>query len=265
MMTNQIEIGQYISRMRKTQGLTQKELADKLGLSFQAVSKWETGETLPDTGLLLSLADLLNTTTDKILSGGSIVLRKGKSASVENIKQGIDALINLKHSLGSKNTFYLGAIEGINKRMNIDFEELAKSETQKEFLIGEVIIQHLMEGYSVDYDEVCIYIKNTKLRNIIRKYMGEKSQLDKLLYTDNKALFNQIRAIKPEFADLSELTLLPGEFILLESGKDYWCTQIEDNPQFCYGIAVDEKTIKVFTYGFGGENQQLVHIEDRND
>lgn len=264
-MTNQIEIGLYISKMRKAQGLTQKELADKLGLSYQAVSKWETGETLPDTGILLSLADYLNTTTDKILSGGNLVLRKGKRISVENITQGIDSLINLKHLLGEKNTFYLGAIEGINQRMNINFENLVKSKAQREYLIGEVILQYLMEGFTVDYDEVKSYIKTTKLLNIIKKYMGEKANFDKLHYENNKALFNQIRAIRPEFAGLSELTLLPGEYIRLEEGKDYWCSQIEANSDFCYGIAVDERTIKIFTYGFGGENQKVVHEEARSD
>jgi transcriptional regulator with XRE-family HTH domain len=264
-MTNQIEIGKYINKMRKAEGLTQKELADKLGLSYQAVSKWETGETLPDTGILLSLADCLNTTTDKILSGGNLILRKGKRISVENIKQGIDSLINLKHVLGDKNTFYLGAIEGINQRMNIDFEDLVKSKTQREYLIGEVILQYLMEGYVVDYNEVKSFIKSTKLLNIIKKYMGEKADFDKLLYENNKALFAQIRSIRPEFANLSELTLLPGEYIRLEEGKDYWCSQIEVNSSFCYGIAVDEKSIKVFTYGFGGENQKIIHEEARKD
>ncbi|MBQ6118631.1 MAG: helix-turn-helix transcriptional regulator, partial [Clostridia bacterium] len=42
-----LKIGGYIQHLRKTAGLTQKELADRLGISFQAVSKWENGETLP--------------------------------------------------------------------------------------------------------------------------------------------------------------------------------------------------------------------------
>lgn len=42
-MINQSKIGDYICKMRKEAGLTQKELANHLGISFQAVSKWETG------------------------------------------------------------------------------------------------------------------------------------------------------------------------------------------------------------------------------
>lgn len=264
-MINQIEIGNYISKLRKDQKLTQGALAAKVGISYQAVSKWETGETLPDTGILLKLADILNTTTDKILSGGNLIIRTGKFISVEDVKQGIESLSNLKHLLGKNNIFYQGAIEGINKRMNINFEEMVQDETRREFLIGEVIMQYLMEGYSVDYEDVKNHIKSEKLRNIIKKYMGEKTQFDKLLYANNKPLFDQIRAIRPEFSDLSELTLLPGEYIHHESGKDYWCAQIETNSEYCYGIAVDKTKIIVSKYGYGGQNQTVVHEEDRKD
>ena len=67
-----LKIGQYIQNLRKAAGLTQKELAEKLNLSFQAVSKWENGDSLPDTGVLLDLCDILNTTADKLLNGGKV-------------------------------------------------------------------------------------------------------------------------------------------------------------------------------------------------
>ena len=56
-----------ISRYRKESGLTQKALAEKLGMTFQAVSKWETGQTVPDTMLLPSLAQALNVSVDRLL------------------------------------------------------------------------------------------------------------------------------------------------------------------------------------------------------
>lgn len=56
-----------ISRYRKDLGLTQETLADKLGITFQAVSKWETGQTVPDTILLPKLAQTLNVSVDKLL------------------------------------------------------------------------------------------------------------------------------------------------------------------------------------------------------
>ena len=56
-----------ISRYRKDLGLTQETLADRLGITFQAVSKWETAQTIPDTVLLPKLARALNVSVDKLL------------------------------------------------------------------------------------------------------------------------------------------------------------------------------------------------------
>jgi len=56
-----------ISRYRKDLGLTQEALAEKLGITFQAVSKWETGHTIPDTMLLPRLAKALGVSVDKLL------------------------------------------------------------------------------------------------------------------------------------------------------------------------------------------------------
>jgi len=61
------KIGGNISRMRKAANLTQMELADRLGVSFQAVSNWERGQTMPDISRLSELAAALNTTVDEIL------------------------------------------------------------------------------------------------------------------------------------------------------------------------------------------------------
>ena len=56
--------------LRKSKHYTQQDLADKLGISRQAVSLWERGDTMPDIASLPDLARLLGTTTDAILSAG---------------------------------------------------------------------------------------------------------------------------------------------------------------------------------------------------
>ncbi|MCL2099736.1 MAG: helix-turn-helix domain-containing protein [Oscillospiraceae bacterium] len=63
--------GKYIMILRKAKKYTQQKLADKLGVSHQAVSLWERGATMPDIAILPALAELLGTTTDKILSASS--------------------------------------------------------------------------------------------------------------------------------------------------------------------------------------------------
>ncbi len=61
------ELAKNICRYRKEKGFTQEELARKLGVTFQAVSKWETSQTLPDITLLPGLSQLLDISIDKLL------------------------------------------------------------------------------------------------------------------------------------------------------------------------------------------------------
>ena len=62
-------LGTRIAALRKEKGLTQEELAEKLGVSSQAVSKWENDLSCPDIMLLPVLAKIFDTTTDELLSG----------------------------------------------------------------------------------------------------------------------------------------------------------------------------------------------------
>lgn len=62
-------IGNRIAAYRKEKQMTQEELAQHLGVSPQAVSKWENDQTCPDISLLPQLAKLLGVTTDELLSG----------------------------------------------------------------------------------------------------------------------------------------------------------------------------------------------------
>ena len=62
-------ISQKITGLRKAAGLTQEQLGEKLGISGQAVSKWERGEAMPDILLLPDLCDVLGTTLDSLLGG----------------------------------------------------------------------------------------------------------------------------------------------------------------------------------------------------
>ena len=62
-------IGKRIAALRREKGLKQDELAEKLGVSAQAVSKWENDQTCPDISLLPLLAKTLGVTVDELLSG----------------------------------------------------------------------------------------------------------------------------------------------------------------------------------------------------
>ena len=62
-------IGARIAKYRKAKGLTQEELANKLGVSSQAVSKWENDASCPDISLLPQLCQVLGVSTDELLTG----------------------------------------------------------------------------------------------------------------------------------------------------------------------------------------------------
>ena len=62
-------IGKRIGLLRRQKGLTQEELANHMGVSPQAVSKWENDQTCPDISALPRLAELLDVTVDELLSG----------------------------------------------------------------------------------------------------------------------------------------------------------------------------------------------------
>lgn len=68
-MLDSVKIGGFISRKRRELGMTQQHLADRLNISFQAVSKWENGSTFPNVELLPELSKAMEVTVDELLSG----------------------------------------------------------------------------------------------------------------------------------------------------------------------------------------------------
>ena len=66
---NQDKIGNFIKSIRLDNNLTQKEFADKLGVTYQAVSKWENGKNIPDIAILKQICDEYNIDINEILNG----------------------------------------------------------------------------------------------------------------------------------------------------------------------------------------------------
>ena len=80
---DQIKIGKFIAECRRKANLTQAQLAEKLGITDRAISKWETGKSLPDSSIMLELCGMLGITVNDLLSG-EVVIMDNYNKELEN-------------------------------------------------------------------------------------------------------------------------------------------------------------------------------------
>ena len=78
-MMNQTEIGRFIAKCRNEKKMTQAQLAEKLNITDRAVSKWETGKSMPDSSIMLELCEILGITVNELLSAGEIDMESMES------------------------------------------------------------------------------------------------------------------------------------------------------------------------------------------
>lgn len=104
---DQVKIGKFISECRKKQNITQVQLAEKLSITDRAISKWETGKSMPDSSLMLELCEILNITVTDLLVGEVV--------SMENNKQNEKLLLEMikQKELTDKNMLRSATIIGL--------------------------------------------------------------------------------------------------------------------------------------------------------
>ena len=92
---DQAKIGRFIAERRKEANLTQMQLAEKLNITNRAVSKWETGKSMPDTSIMLDLCNVLKISVNDLLSGEVVTMenynKKLEQNLLEMVKQKEDA------------------------------------------------------------------------------------------------------------------------------------------------------------------------------
>ena len=82
---DQIETGKFIAECRKEKKLTQAQLAEKLNITDRAVSKWETGKSMPDSSIMLELCKILGITVTELLSGERVNMDSYEKKADENL------------------------------------------------------------------------------------------------------------------------------------------------------------------------------------
>ena len=82
---DQIKIGKFIAERRKKNNLTQMQLAEKLNITDRAISKWENGKAMPDSGVMLELCNELKISVNELLSGEMIEMNNYNEIVEKNL------------------------------------------------------------------------------------------------------------------------------------------------------------------------------------
>lgn len=210
-----MNIGKTIADYRKAANMTQSEVADKLGVTYQAVSKWERDESLPDITMLPKIADLFNISIDNLLRG-SFEMKEEKE--VETAKQIIEeaAVSETEKDNDSKE--------------EIDLTETIFSEVEQEIEDNLIDVSGLLEQLAplmkpnqldrvisklgkVDkkLNKVYPFLKRERMDELIEMTPLDELELDELLPFLNSAqrdlLIKKIVLLEdvPKWLDLDEL------------------------------------------------------------
>mgnify|MGYP002857329070 FL=1 len=105
---NQQKVGKFIAQCRKEKGYTQAVLAEKLGITDRAVSKWETGKCMPDVSIMLELCELLEINVNELLSGERITMKNYQKMAEENLMQ-----LQKQEELGNKKLLHMEIVIGV--------------------------------------------------------------------------------------------------------------------------------------------------------
>ena len=158
--------GQRINRLRKKHDLTQEEVANKLSVSSQAVSKWENDISMPDISLLIEIAELFNITVDELLGKeikSPILLEEPSKKDIKSLTLKIKVLssdgdkinINLPFALIKaymESGKAIPTIDGNQALNNIDFNKIVE-------LVEQGVVGQIAEIESSDGNRILIIIE----------------------------------------------------------------------------------------------------------
>jgi len=162
-------IGKRIAELRKNKGFKQEELAEKLGVSGQAVSKWENDQTCPDISLLPQLARILGVTVDELLCGKQEtapavqVLPEGQRKNIQDMilriimdsHDGDKVCVNLPIALVQVAIdcgMEMPQVSGNDALKHIDWKHIMA-------MISQGVIGNLVEAESSDGDVMRIFVE----------------------------------------------------------------------------------------------------------
>lgn len=203
-----VKIGKYIAGKRKTLGMTQKQLAEKLNMSDKSVSKWERGVCLPDVSVYMELCEILGISINEFLAGEDIDAENVEKKSEDNIiqvtKDSKKKQKNLKSILAVVTTFavimvlVLGAVF-VHKVMQPKNYITAVDRTSAEMKTAELLSgtdgAYLFNFYvKEEYKTLTIYLSEYQAGELINK-----SKVADLDYDGLESAKRGVIAVIPDF------------------------------------------------------------------
>ena len=211
-------IGKFIQQKRKEKKLTQKQLADKLGVTDKAVSKWERGQGCPDVSILEILSKELGVSILEILKGRIIENEIIKVTEANDyIKETIKITKNnIKETINKVVTFLIISISIIllilnieniitmNKKYTYDFDteihETIKNNVKKIEKNTEIILKNPGIYEKEDYDKICEILNNNlksiKNEKLIKETGIKKYKKNEIYMQDMDQVINNIQMIE---------------------------------------------------------------------
>lgn len=166
---DQDKIGNFIKTIRLDNNLTQKDLADKLGVTYQAVSKWENGKNIPDLSIIKKICDEYNIDIDELLNG----VKKERKQS-KTLKTTIISLLVVILLIG----IYI--INNINNSRNFEFKTI--SSQCRDF--------NITGSAAYNRDKTSIYISNIEFCG--KNDNEEYKSIECILYENNNDTKNKV-------------------------------------------------------------------------
>ena len=207
-------ISQKIIELRKAAGLTQEQLGERLGISGQAVSKWERGEAMPDILILPDLCGALGTTLDSLLGG--------KHAECPENPQIIGDFCEFAMKNGRAETVR----QAISRMMNQDVVALRNDELSiclengRNVLVSDPLgMGFVMSG--TDFADYCMKMDRTRINNLISLFSDETVFDVIKIIVKNTATVDEICAeTRLEKAKIQKILLELSNFAVIAYGRD---------------------------------------------
>ena len=207
-------ISQKIVELRKAAGLTQEQLGERLGISGQAVSKWERGEAMPDILILPDLCGALGTTLDSLLGGkhaecpenpqiiGDFCEFAMKNGRAETVRQAISRMMNRD------------IVVSRNDKLSICLEN------GKNVLVSDPLgMGFVMSG--TDFADYCMKMDSARINNLLALFADETVFAVIKIIAKNMATVDEICA-ETGFgkAEIQKILLELSNFAVIAYGRD---------------------------------------------